>query len=50
MLGEAARNSAQAKNYFHAYEEAIIAIGALNQNSSCKHGISIKLSALELIV
>ncbi len=47
MLGEAARNSSQAQNYFHAYEEAIIAIGALNENSSCKHGISIKLSALE---
>ena len=47
MLGEAARNSSQAQNYFHAYEEAIIAIGALNEKSSCKHGISIKLSALE---
>jgi len=47
MLGEAARNSNQANNYYRAYEEAITAIGSLNKASKCKHGISIKLSALE---
>lgn len=47
MLGEAARNSSQAKNYYLAYEDAVVAIGNLNKQSACKHGISIKLSALE---
>ena len=47
MLGEAARNNTQAQNYFNSYKEAILLIGALNENSPSKHGISIKLSALE---
>jgi len=48
MLGEAARTDADAKKYYHAYEQAIIAIGhdAQGKDPVQGPGISIKLSAL----
>jgi RHH-type proline utilization regulon transcriptional repressor/proline dehydrogenase/delta 1-pyrroline-5-carboxylate dehydrogenase len=48
MLGEGARTSADADNYFAAYAGAIAAIGAdgVNKNSRVQPGISVKLSAL----
>ncbi|MGE5517308.1 MAG: bifunctional proline dehydrogenase/L-glutamate gamma-semialdehyde dehydrogenase PutA [Bacteroidota bacterium] len=42
MLGEAARTAEDAERYFHAYADAIAAIGAGGRGN----GISIKLSAL----
>jgi RHH-type transcriptional regulator, proline utilization regulon repressor / proline dehydrogenase / delta 1-pyrroline-5-carboxylate dehydrogenase len=48
MLGEAARTSANAENYFAAYAGAIAAIGAdvVNKSRRNRPGISVKLSAL----
>jgi RHH-type proline utilization regulon transcriptional repressor/proline dehydrogenase/delta 1-pyrroline-5-carboxylate dehydrogenase len=48
MLGEGARSSADADNYFAAYAGAIAAIGADggNKNPRMQSGISVKLSAL----
>jgi RHH-type proline utilization regulon transcriptional repressor/proline dehydrogenase/delta 1-pyrroline-5-carboxylate dehydrogenase len=48
MLGEGARTSADAENYFEAYAGAIAAIGAHrgNKNRRSRPGISVKLSAL----
>ena len=48
MLGEAARTEADAEQYFQAYQSAITAIGAANQEADviASHGISVKLSAL----
>jgi RHH-type proline utilization regulon transcriptional repressor/proline dehydrogenase/delta 1-pyrroline-5-carboxylate dehydrogenase len=48
MLGEGARTSADADNYFAAYAGAIAAIGADggNKNPRVQPGISVKLSAL----
>jgi RHH-type proline utilization regulon transcriptional repressor/proline dehydrogenase/delta 1-pyrroline-5-carboxylate dehydrogenase len=48
MLGEGARASADAENYFEAYAGAIAAIGADrgNKNRRSRPGISVKLSAL----
>ena len=48
MLGEAARTSADAENYFDAYAGAIAAIGAnaAKNNRRSRPGISVKLSAL----
>src|ERR1700730_193092 len=48
MLGEGARTSADAENYFEAYAGAIAAIGADggNKNRRSRPGISVKLSAL----
>ena len=48
MLGEGARTSADADNYFAAYAGAIAAIGADggNKNPRVQSGISVKLSAL----
>ncbi len=48
MLGEAARTAQAAERYFHAYEDAIAAIGEVAQNRGPVEGpgISIKLSAL----
>lgn len=48
MLGEAARTTMDAENYFKAYQEAIIAIGKASQNLDLINSpsISIKLSAL----
>ncbi len=48
MLGEGARTSADAENYFDAYAGAIAAIGADggNKHPRVQPGISVKLSAL----
>jgi RHH-type proline utilization regulon transcriptional repressor/proline dehydrogenase/delta 1-pyrroline-5-carboxylate dehydrogenase len=48
MLGEGARNAADAAKYFDAYSGAIAAIGASRGNaaSPARPGISVKLSAL----
>jgi RHH-type proline utilization regulon transcriptional repressor/proline dehydrogenase/delta 1-pyrroline-5-carboxylate dehydrogenase len=48
MLGEGARNAADAAKYFDAYAGAIAAIGASHGNaaSPARPGISVKLSAL----
>jgi RHH-type proline utilization regulon transcriptional repressor/proline dehydrogenase/delta 1-pyrroline-5-carboxylate dehydrogenase len=48
MLGEGARNAADAEKYFDAYAAAIDAIGAAAGNASlpARPGISVKLSAL----
>src|SRR6478736_3979431 len=48
MLGEGARNAADAAKYFDAYAGAIAAIGASHSNaaSPARPGISVKLSAL----
>jgi len=48
MLGEGARSAADAERYFHAYSNAIEAIGATAGNNALpqRPGISVKLSAL----
>ena len=48
MLGEAARTAEDAKRYYHAYEQAIDAIGqsATGNSPATNPGISVKLSAL----
>jgi RHH-type transcriptional regulator, proline utilization regulon repressor / proline dehydrogenase / delta 1-pyrroline-5-carboxylate dehydrogenase len=48
MLGEGARTAADAERYWHAYAEAIAAIGARAGNTALpdRPGISVKLSAL----
>jgi RHH-type transcriptional regulator, proline utilization regulon repressor / proline dehydrogenase / delta 1-pyrroline-5-carboxylate dehydrogenase len=48
MLGEGARTAEDAERYFHAYAEAITAIGTLGSNAPVteRPGISVKLSAL----
>ena len=48
MLGEGARNAADAAKYFDAYSGAIVAIGASHSSaaSPARPGISVKLSAL----
>jgi RHH-type proline utilization regulon transcriptional repressor/proline dehydrogenase/delta 1-pyrroline-5-carboxylate dehydrogenase len=48
MLGEAARNAADAERYFHSYAQAIDAIGAWASGEGLNErpGISVKLSAL----
>ena len=51
MLGEGARTMLDADKYFHAYQEAIAAIGAVAQSSGKNDprrvpGISVKLSAI----
>ncbi len=48
MLGEAARTAADAEHYYHAYRQAIEAIGTAAEHSSSRDnpGISVKLSAL----
>jgi RHH-type proline utilization regulon transcriptional repressor/proline dehydrogenase/delta 1-pyrroline-5-carboxylate dehydrogenase len=48
MLGEGARNAADARKYFDAYAAAITAIGASAGNAAppARPGISVKLSAL----
>ena len=48
MLGEGARNAADAAKYFDAYAGAIVAIGASHSSaaSPARPGISVKLSAL----
>jgi RHH-type proline utilization regulon transcriptional repressor/proline dehydrogenase/delta 1-pyrroline-5-carboxylate dehydrogenase len=48
MLGEAARTAKDAERYFHAYAEAIAAIGRANAGRGpiAGPGISVKLSAL----
>src|SRR6187431_2476782 len=48
MLGEGARNAADATRYFQAYADAIAAIGARAGNAAlpARPGISVKLSAL----
>ena len=48
MLGEAARTAVAAEHYYHAYKNAIGAIGARARKDSPEHnpGISVKLSAL----
>jgi RHH-type proline utilization regulon transcriptional repressor/proline dehydrogenase/delta 1-pyrroline-5-carboxylate dehydrogenase len=48
MLGEGARNGADAETYFEAYAAAIVAIGAAagNADSPARPGISVKFSAL----
>jgi RHH-type proline utilization regulon transcriptional repressor/proline dehydrogenase/delta 1-pyrroline-5-carboxylate dehydrogenase len=48
MLGEGARNAADAAKYFDAYSGAIAAIGASHSSaaSPARPGISVKLSAL----
>ncbi len=46
MLGEAARTSFQAKNYFNSYFDAIREVGKINKEKNLSNGISIKISAL----
>ena len=48
MLGEAARTAQAAEDYFHAYQQAITAIGdeVVDTNPIMGPGISVKLSAL----
>ena len=46
MLGEAARTSFQAKNYFNSYFDAISEVGKINKEKNLSNGISIKISAL----
>jgi len=48
MLGEGARSAADADRYFHAYAEAIVAVGAKDGARALPErlGVSVKLSAL----
>ncbi|GLS27391.1 bifunctional proline dehydrogenase/L-glutamate gamma-semialdehyde dehydrogenase PutA [Marinibactrum halimedae] len=48
MLGEGARSDDQAERFFHAYENAIIAVGKYGAShpNTRDHSVSIKLSAL----
>ena len=46
MLGEAARTTLQADNYFESYLNAIDEVAKINAAKNLSHGISIKISAL----